>query len=84
MRSVPNEKAIGKIQTIKKIDTVLCLDLLKKEKMSVPVTIMKLVSAREKARREKNWGKADELREKIKEKGFSVDDTNEGGRVSRV
>ena len=79
-----DENAVGKTQTIKKIDRVLGLNLLKKEKISVPALVMKLVNEREVARKEKNWGKADELREKIKEKGFVVSDTGEGVKVSRI
>jgi cysteinyl-tRNA synthetase len=81
---VRDENADGKIETIKKIDSVLGLALLKKEKVSIPAVVKKFVDEREKARKEKNWSRADELREKIKEQGFYVNDTAEGPKVSRM
>lgn len=81
---VRDSKADGKILTIKKIDSVFGLDLLKKEKVKISDEVMKIIERRESARREKNWSLADSLREKIKEKGFRVDDTIEGSKVSQV
>lgn len=81
---IRDSKADGKINAIKKIDLTLGLELLKKDKISIPKEIMKLVKERKKARREKNWNKADQLREKIEKKGFKVDDTTEGARISKI
>lgn len=81
---VRDEKASGKIKTIEKIDSVFGLDLLKKEKVEIPNSVKKLVEEREKARKEKNFKLADELREKIKKAGFSVDDTDDGARVRKL
>jgi len=81
---VRDDNVLGKIATIKKIDEVLGLDLLKKEKIRVPETVKNLVKSREAARRNKNWKRADELREKIKKHGFKVDDAEKGSRVSRL
>ncbi|MFH1358447.1 MAG: cysteine--tRNA ligase [archaeon] len=81
---VRDSKAEGKIQSIKKIDSVLGLDLLKKEKVSVPDEVMKLVKEREKARKDKDWEKADQLRDKIKSKGFQVNDTGDGSKVEKI
>jgi cysteinyl-tRNA synthetase len=76
--------AAGQIKTIEKMDDVLGLDLLKKEEIKVPSEVQKLVEEREKARKEKDWSRADELRDKIKELGYQVDDTKEGVRVSKL
>ena len=54
----------------------LSLDKLKKEKLSGD--IKKLVDEREKARKEKDWKKADEIREKLKNRGIILEDTKEG------
>jgi len=78
---VRDEKAEGKIKTIKEMDKVLGLDLLKKEKVSVPKEVEKLVKEREAARKEKDWKKSDKLRDKIKKLGYSVADTSEGSVV---
>jgi cysteinyl-tRNA synthetase len=74
----------GKIKTIKKMDEVFGLDLLKKEKIDVPAEVMKLVKDREKARRDKDWKKADKLRSEIEKKGWKVDDTPDGWKVGKI
>ncbi len=79
-----DKNAKGKIQTIKEMDKVFGLDLLKKEEIKVPKKVLDLVKKRDNARREKDFAKADELRDKIKEFGYVVDDTGEGGKVKRV
>jgi len=81
---VRDEKVGGKIETIRKIDDVLGLDLFKKEEVKIPVEIKKLVEERERARRNKDWKKSDKLREKIKNLGYAVDDTDEGSRVRKI
>ena len=78
---VRDKNAKGKIRVIKKIDEVFGLDLLEKEDVKIPKEVLKLVKERETARKKKDWKKADELRDEIKEKGFVVDDTGEGSKV---
>ena len=80
---VRDEKAEGKYQTIKKMDEVFGLDLLKKEKIKIPADVKKLLEEREKFRKEKNWKKADELRSKINKLGFIVNDKSEGYEVKK-
>lgn len=75
---VRDEKAEGKINTIKKMEEIFDLNLLKKEKTIIPEQIKKMVSEREKAREEKNWKLADEIRDKITKKGFVLEDTEKG------
>ena len=72
---VRDKKAKGKLGLIKKIDEVLGLDLLKREKIKIPDNIKKLISKRENARKKKDWNKADEIRTKIKKLGYVIDDT---------
>jgi len=81
---VRDGKATGKIQTIKEMDKVLGLDLLKKEKITIPKNIKELVKQRNEARKNKDWKKSDELREKIKKVGYVVDDTKEGSVVKKI
>lgn len=81
---VRDEKAEGKLETIKKIDNVLGLELLKKEKIKIPDEVKKLVEEREIARNSKNWKKADEIREKINKKGYLIEDKKEGVAVKKV
>ena len=75
---VRDKKAEGKIKTIKKMDSVFALDLLKKEKISIPSEIKKLANKREQARKSKDWKLADELREKINKQGYIIEDIERG------
>ncbi len=75
---VKDKEATGKIQTIKKIDEIFSLDLLKKEKIQIPEKVRKFAEERQKTRNEKNWKKSDELREKINKEGYILEDTKEG------
>jgi cysteinyl-tRNA synthetase len=54
----------------------LGLDKIKKKKVTIPQEIKDLAAGREKARQEKNWALADELRQKIETAGFAVEDTD--------
>jgi len=73
-----DEKATGKLRTIKKIDSVLGLNLFKREKEKVPFEVKKIAEEREKLREKKEWEKSDELREKINNLGYAVEDTERG------
>lgn len=66
------------------MDKVFGLDLFKKEKIEIPKEIQKLVGEREKARKEKDWKKSDQLRAKIKSLGYWVEDTNEGPKIKKI
>ncbi len=81
---VRDEKAEGKLQAIKKMDEVLGLDLLEKEKIEIPAEVKKLVKERETARKDKDWKKSDNLRNKITKLGYSVSDTAEGSVVGKI
>jgi len=81
---VRDEKAHGKLAVIKKIDSVFGLQLLEKEEIEIPDEVLKLVEKREELRKMKNFGEADELRNKIRKLGFRIDDTKKGSKVSRI
>jgi cysteinyl-tRNA synthetase len=52
--------------------------------ISIPGDVQKLVEEREVARKEKKWKRADELRAKIKAKGFEIEDAKNGARLSPI
>tara|TARA_B100001248_G_C27392960_1_gene463568 strand:- start:169 stop:1560 length:1392 start_codon:yes stop_codon:yes gene_type:complete len=54
---------------------------IQKEPNSISPEVNRLLIERDDARRKKNWVKADLIRDKIKEKGWIVEDTNEGQRI---
>lgn len=73
----------GKINTIKEMDKVLSLDLMKAEKIEVSEEIQELINEREKARLKRNWTKSDEIRIKLKNIGIVLEDTSSGTIVKR-
>jgi len=73
---IRDSKAEGKIKTLKEMDKVFGLDLLKSD---VPPTIKKLADDREKLRKKKDWKGADRIRGKIEKQGYVVKDEKEGG-----
>jgi cysteinyl-tRNA synthetase len=79
-----DKKAVGKIKTIKEMDKVFGLDLLKKEKLEIPSKIKKLLAQREIEKNNKNWKKADEIRKVIKKMGFQVEDTSTGPKIKKI
>jgi cysteinyl-tRNA synthetase len=67
----------GKIRkTLLKFDSVL--GVMNFEREEIPKRIIELAEKRLKAKKEKNWAEADKIREEIKEKGYTIDDTKEG------
>ncbi len=79
-----DKNADGKYQTIKKMDNVFALDLLEKQETKIPEEIKKLAEKRQKARQEKDFKKSDELREKLKQKGWEIKDTKEGFDLKEI
>jgi len=79
-----DEKAVGKLRTIKKIDEIFGFGLGNREKINIPSEIKKLLDEREKARAEKNFKKADEIRGKIKHLGYTIEDTESGARLKKA
>jgi len=89
MWSVLRDEEIGsqeKLELLMEFDKVLGFGFAgwEREKVEVPDDMKKMVEEREVARREKDWDKADELRDKIKEKGFVVVDEPDGYRVEKA
>ena len=73
------EKYIG---TIKELGDIL--GLLQKSQSDVPAEIQSILDERAAARAEKNWGKSDELRDKLKELGYIVKDTKQGQQLTKA
>jgi len=75
---VRDKKAQGKIKTIKEMDKIFGLNLLKKEKLKLSDNIKKLIKEREAARKVKDFKKADNIRDKLRKQGIILEDTKEG------
>ena len=73
-----DKNAEGKLRTIKKMDSVLGLNLTKKVKDKVPGKIINLAEKREKFRMEKNWKEADKIRSEVNKLGYLIEDKEKG------
>ena len=80
------EKSNYFYELIKKFDSVLSLDLDKndKEDINIPEDIKLILNERKDARKNKNFAKSDELRDKLKELGYIVKDTKDGQIIEKV
>ena len=54
-----------------------------REKSDIPADILEMVEARAAAKKAKDWAKADALRAEITARGFVVEDTPQGPKVSK-
>ena len=80
------EKSNDFYELIKKFDSVLSLDLDKndKENINIPEDIKLILNERKDARKNKNFAKSDELRDKLKDLGYIVKDTKDGQIIEKV
>ena len=62
----------------------IVLDLEAETDVAIPYEVTKLAQDRENARREKNWNRSDEMRERISALGWEVRDTKDGPKLTRV
>ena len=75
-----------KLKLLEKFDSVLGLNVkeMKEQKISAPEEVLELVKEREKLRKAKMWADSDLFRERIREKGFIVQDTPEGPKLEKI
>lgn len=67
------------LETIKEIADVLCLDFFKEEPNEISKQdIEKLIKIRSDYKRQKNYQDADDIREKLEERGIILEDTKDG------
>ncbi len=79
-----NISNIDKRATLLDFDRVLGLGLADLKEEIIPSEVLALVSDREQARLSKDFTKSDELRDKIKEMGYEVLDTDGGAKVRKI
>jgi len=73
-----------KYQLLLDFDKIFGLNLAKIKKPRIPQKIKELVEIREKYRKEGNFKKADEIRKKIKDLGYWIEDTKEGPKIKKL
>jgi cysteinyl-tRNA synthetase len=80
-----NFKEEDRKATLLLFDKVLGLDVEKNQKISedAPEEIKQLVAMREEARQNKDFTTSDKIRDEIQAKGYSIEDTAEGVKISK-
>lgn len=63
-------------------DKVLGLGLANLQGTKIPQEIIDMAEEREKARKKREWKTADEIRKRIGKKGYTIDDTLEGYKIT--
>ncbi len=72
------------IEFLKEIDSVFVVFTFETEKEELEPELAALIEKREKARKEKDWKRADEIREKLNAKGIVLNDTSGGVKWRRA
>ena len=81
------KKAKEVAKFLEKFDTVLGIkidEVPNEVEQEIPEEVLNLVEERKIARENKDWAKSDELRDRIREKGYVVKDTKEGMEISEI
>tara|TARA_Y100000034_G_scaffold14075_2_gene14732 strand:- start:7950 stop:9359 length:1410 start_codon:yes stop_codon:yes gene_type:complete len=82
---IRDKEAQGKLKTIEEMDKVFGLNLLEdEEQIKIPDEIKQLIDQRQQARKDKNFTKADKIRNELKQKGIILEDTKDGIRWKKV
>lgn len=83
-----NKKSAALFDILVEFDSILGLDIAKAqekkpESQEIEPEIQALIDERQQARKEKNWKRADEIRDKLKEMGITLEDTPQGVKAVR-
>ena len=74
-------------KTLIKFDKVLGLNIAKNIKIDnsdIPDKILKMITERDKARKNKEWATSDKIREQLEFLGYEIKDTNKGTRLIKT
>ena len=87
--SVLNDKKLiaqEKLSVLLKFDEVLGLGFTAWQAVreDVPAEVLALISERDSARKAKNFARSDEIRARLKELGYGVEDTAQGGKAKKL
>jgi cysteinyl-tRNA synthetase len=79
-----NLSAGEKKNLLLEFDKIFGLGLTDLKPVEIPENIKKLAEQREQLRQEKKWDEADEIRKKIEDLGFKIEDTDNGFAVKKL
>jgi len=80
---ISESQSLKILEFLKEIDKIFSI-FPEKNEVKIPADIQKLIKEREEARRNKKFARADELRDKLRDKGYIVEDSPEGPRIKKV
>lgn len=82
------QKSKQLFEALEQMNRILGFDFTEKEKkqqeQEVSPEIQALVDERQQARKDKNWKRADEIRDQLKEMGLAIEDTAQGAKVKKI
>ena len=76
LNELTTEEAGSSIEVLDKIDSVIAV--VSDDKPDITEEEAAMIDEREKARQEKNWSRADEIRDYFRSRGFELEDTSDG------
>jgi cysteinyl-tRNA synthetase len=82
-RKSSNPNPAGALEVMLYIDNILGLDWKDATREKSPEEIVELAQKREEMRKEKKWDEADKIRMEIESKGWVVEDTSTGPKLSK-
>ncbi len=65
-------------------DKVLGLNIEKAKELKIPENVKELVLEREEVRKQKNWKRADEIRKRVLEMGYEIEDRKSDSKIKKV
>ena len=81
---INKEDVEGILNFIKRVDSVIGIFSLEVKAVEVSDDLQELLEKRQEARKEKNWKVADEMRDKILDAGYVIEDTPKGARLKKA
>ena len=65
-------------------DKVLGLNIEKTKELKIPENVKELVLEREEIRKQKNWKRADEIRKRVLEMGYEIEDRKSDSKIKKI
>lgn len=80
----PKISSQEKYSLLTDFDKVFGLKISEIKKQEIPEEIIKLAKEREEMRKEEKWSESDKIRKKIKELGYTIEDTKDGPKIKPI
>jgi cysteinyl-tRNA synthetase len=84
LNQTTKKKLLSFFRDLNKIFNVWQIEPRPEKKLVIPEKIKKIAEERFEARKNKDWAKSDELRDKLKTLGWAVKDSKEGYELTKI